>query len=352
LPHGAIDLKQRFTEVTVWLDGGKVYDLLSATYPPASFVMLWPFVGWGSFTVVRWLWGVSSLILIVVLIWQVWHLAQPRDRLEKVFFAAFVISLLSLRVTVGNGQLGLHIIVVLLPALLLLRRPNPSLLTDLTIASLMTLALVKLTFSAPFMWIIVLLTRRVRVTVFTVILYAILTLIADFVHPMSLIELIGAWLRSAGRTLSVDLGYANIHYLLRSMSASQWNSIASIILLVLLGIWLWRFGNHETYWIAVGLTGVFCRMWTYHNVYDDILIVPAMLAFWQLARQRKSPYNVLAGLMFVAFWLTATDFTGSGIHKAVPYWQFMIGLVWLAGMIYLGWEMYQRTSLRLAKETG
>ena len=43
---GAIDLKQRYHEVLAWFSGETVYgEIHTAVYPPASYTMLWPFLG-------------------------------------------------------------------------------------------------------------------------------------------------------------------------------------------------------------------------------------------------------------------------------------------------------------------
>ncbi len=46
-PTGAIDLKILHRLVQLWFVGQPVYpELPGALYPPASYAMLWPFLGW------------------------------------------------------------------------------------------------------------------------------------------------------------------------------------------------------------------------------------------------------------------------------------------------------------------
>ena len=60
---GAIDLMMFHTLVQRWFAGLPVYEELRiANLPPASYVMLWPLVGWLGPTAARWLWAITSLI--------------------------------------------------------------------------------------------------------------------------------------------------------------------------------------------------------------------------------------------------------------------------------------------------
>jgi hypothetical protein len=58
---GAIDLKQRYKEVRLLVEHKNPYEGPSATYPPASYLMLWPLIGWMKMQPVRWLWALTSI---------------------------------------------------------------------------------------------------------------------------------------------------------------------------------------------------------------------------------------------------------------------------------------------------
>src|SRR4051812_321838 len=63
---GAIDLRQRYAEVHHWFAGEPVYSQLkTAVYPPASYAILWPLVGWSSLPVARWFWAVTSVLAVL-----------------------------------------------------------------------------------------------------------------------------------------------------------------------------------------------------------------------------------------------------------------------------------------------
>jgi len=64
-PRGAIDLKQRYEEVQLWFSGKPVYGIPEmGTYPPATYTLLWPFLGWLTITQARWLWAATTILAL------------------------------------------------------------------------------------------------------------------------------------------------------------------------------------------------------------------------------------------------------------------------------------------------
>ena len=49
----------------------------------------------------------------------------------------------------------------------------------------------------------------------------------------------------------------------------------------------------------MGITGLFTRFWTYHGWYDDLLVLPAMIALYRIAKQGESSlgFDVMAGTL-------------------------------------------------------
>ena len=65
--HAAIDLKRFHICVHHWFSGSPVYGVLkSDEYPPASYAILWPLLGWLELTSARWFWAVTS---VAALLW-------------------------------------------------------------------------------------------------------------------------------------------------------------------------------------------------------------------------------------------------------------------------------------------
>ena len=63
--NGAIDLKFRHNDINRWFGGLPVYEDKDAIYPPASYLMLWPLLGWLTQDHARWLWAVTSLAAMI-----------------------------------------------------------------------------------------------------------------------------------------------------------------------------------------------------------------------------------------------------------------------------------------------
>src|SRR4029077_4662203 len=56
-PNGAVDLKNLHRLVAGWFAGHPLYqESRGALYPPATYIMLWPLLGWMSFSAARWFW--------------------------------------------------------------------------------------------------------------------------------------------------------------------------------------------------------------------------------------------------------------------------------------------------------
>ena len=64
-PLGAVDLRLRHGECQEWFDGVRIYQTrVDAVYPPASYLVLWPLLGWSSSAVVRVFWVLPTLLSI------------------------------------------------------------------------------------------------------------------------------------------------------------------------------------------------------------------------------------------------------------------------------------------------
>ena len=144
---GAIDLHQRYREVLAWFSGELVYgEINTAVYPPASYTMLYPFVGYDSFPFVRWLWAASTIVALVSLIYLLFRETKANTWLERSFIALMVLSMYATGQTIGNGQLTIHVLLLLVAGVVWMRRAT------ISTSVLMTLALIKPTLSLPFYW--------------------------------------------------------------------------------------------------------------------------------------------------------------------------------------------------------
>jgi hypothetical protein len=83
-PLGAIDLNLRYKEVHYWFIGKPVYEEFpDAVYPPASYAILWPFLGWLSLAHARWLWAVTSVITLAWFLYLIVKESGAKQPLEQ-----------------------------------------------------------------------------------------------------------------------------------------------------------------------------------------------------------------------------------------------------------------------------
>ncbi|MDJ0706496.1 MAG: glycosyltransferase family 87 protein [Leptolyngbyaceae cyanobacterium MO_188.B28] len=354
---GAIDLNQRYREVLTWFSGETVYgEVHTAVYPPASYVILWPFLGHGSFSLARWLWAISTVIALVVLICLLLKESNAYGWLERSFIALMVLSIYATSQTIGVGQLTIHVMVLLVAGLVC--RRYSTLLTSV----LMTLALIKPTLSLPFCWRTVFGSNRYRLILLIGLEYFFLAAIATCFQDGDLISLHADWLASGisgaewgssggggnkggnGFGFGIGTGYGNVHDWLGAAGLSHLNMPASLVILFGLGYWTYRYRTIDS-WLLIGVTSIVARLWTYHLVYDDLLILLPMIT---LFRMMKLPsigwfHQQMCG------WILAISLTAALIPASFrlrpPPWNYLFTggqtVVWLMMLLFLvyltGW---------------
>jgi len=305
---GAIDLKIFHEFVNGWFTGRPVYsEFTTANYPPASFVILWPLVGWLKITPARWLFAFSVVLSLAWLISVTIREVHAANLFEKILISFFVISIYPTAVTIGNGQLVIYVVALLLASILLLRRQPQSWRRDLTVAVLMTISLVKPTVSAPFFWLVLLLPNTLRPALLVLLFYSLLTVFAAHFQPYGFFPL----MRDAvdhclqGAAIQAEIhGYANFHSWLVAFGLKDLNVYVSLLILAGLGYWIYR-NRQADIWLLLGVTAIIARIWTHHPVYEDFLILLPMVSLIRIIR--RTPYadgsDVSAGGLLTIAWL-------------------------------------------------
>lgn len=334
-PVGAVDLMMRYDEVHGWFSGRPVYGGPNAGYPPASFVLLWPLLGWLELSPARWLWAVASAAALVWLIYLLIQDSGAETTLERVFVALIPLALYPTGATIGNGQLIVLLLPALVAALTRLQRQR-GWRDDLFAASLMLIALVKPSVSVPFFWILLFVPRTWRPAALVVAGYLALTLFAALFQDSSLIAILREWLAGVSGLASWG-GYANLHALLAALQLENWSLPASMFLLVALGAWIYRHREADP-WLLLGVTAFVTRFWTYHGWYDDLLILLPMIALFRVAKRSSDErQGVVAGIIFACTLLVML--APGGLYLLPPPWKtlYVIAqvLVWFVGLIFL-----------------
>jgi hypothetical protein len=333
----AVDLALRHREVHAWFAGQPVYrELKRAIYPPATYVMLWPFVGWLDLAPARWLWAVTALSALACLAYFAIRGSGATTPVERALAALLAIGMNATGMAVGNGQLILHVLVPLIAAAFLLRREPSRWGRDLAAVFLLLFSLVKPSISVPF-FPLVLLWGRVRVLLLVAAGYAALTLTAAWFQPGGILVLFSDWMK-LGLAESAGFGYANLHGWLGAVGLQRWDLPASFLALGALSAWVYRYRRADA-WLLIGVTALVARLWMYHQLYDDVLILLPMIALFRIAKRAVSPdgRDLLAGVLLAvttAAMLLPTRFSLSG-SPWQPLFSATHAVVWLAVLVFL-----------------
>jgi len=336
--NGAVDLKLRHQEVHDWFAGQPVYELRStAVYPPATYVLLWPFLGWLGLAPARWLWAVTSVAALGSLVYLTVRESSADTHLQSAFVALMGLAMNAMGVTIGNGQLALHILPALLCALLLLRRNRGEWHTRLLAVGLLLFALLKPTLSAPFLWMVLFAKGGLITMALASFGYLGLTVFAASFQEPTLAVLARRWVENA-TLVAAEGGYANLHTWLAYVGLQEWILWATLLVFLALGFWVYRHRKGD-FWILLGVTAVVARLSTYHRVYDDVLILLPMVALLLIARRATSSDNtrIAAGLLLAATVVSMLELARLE-NFAWPWSLIFTGghaLVWLAVLGFL-----------------
>ena len=353
---GAVDLKQRYVEIEYLFSGGNPYRKIgTAMYPPASYVMLWPFLGWLEIDAARWLWAISTIALLALLSYLTVHMSRVDTPLLRAFVAMLPISMYATGATIGNGQLPIHCLTALTIAIWLLQKTPRSWKEDSLIACLFLFALVKPALIAPFFLILLLRPGGIRPALMVGIAYAALTWFGSSFQELDTLQFFADWQKraatgvqwgnakasgaSGGTMPGVNIyGLTNVLGLLSAAGLGRWKLQAALLILAGLGMWI-CFYRKVDIWVLAGVTAFGDRFWMYHLWYDDLVLLLPMIALLRIVRQQSTAprRSWQAGILLVM--TAAFTLAPGGLYLFPPPWnQVYVGLqtlLWLTGLTFL-----------------
>jgi hypothetical protein len=145
--------------------------------------------------------------------------------------------------------------------------------------------------------------------------------------------------------------YGNIHSWLAVLGLKQWNVPASVVLLLSLGCWTYRY-RHADLWLLLGVTAIVARLWVYHRSYDDVLVLLPMITLFRIAKydSSKNGYDLLAGMILtfsvMAMFVPALMFVVPGWKSVLKNSQSVLPLTMLAFLLLWGWRTKNSSSWR------
>lgn len=338
---GAIDLKFLRTLTQRWFSGQSVYGESSgAMYPPTSFVIAFPFLGWVTFPQARWLWAGISVLALGWLIGLVVSASGANTRLEKIMIALIPLSMYATGAAIGNGQFITLIIPALGTGILWLRQAKLDWRQEFLAILFILLSLVKPTVSAPFFWIVLFATRRLRSAIGVVIGYLALTGFALSLQTDSPFYILTNWL-DGSLVIAAEMGSANFSLGLAWLGLESWILPGAGLMLFALGIWVWFYRTSDL-WVLMGVVAIVARLWVYHWWFDDLLIIFALVALYRIAKQGEMENNnaVVAGGLFIG--LLVFSLAPGGLYLFPSPWNTVYSIVqviiWLLTLLFLGYQ--------------
>ena len=300
----AIDLHFRYQEVSAWFAGAAVYPSFpDAMYPPVTYLVLWPFLGWMGWPAARTSWIALSLLGALGLSFLFVRESGARGGWERLLAFSIVPAAYGTAITIDLGQLGIFVLLAICTSVLVAVR-SEGLPEDAAAAFLFVFALAKPTIGAPFYWLLLFLPRRARPALLAAAGYVLATVVAVMAQPFPPSELLAGFLHNVrGQTL-MGGGYGNLQDLLGARHLPGFGPFVGGAVTALLGLFVYLRRRADP-WVLLGLTGLVTRMLAYHRIYDDILVLFAFAALMRLAfagesqRLRTTAGAVLALLFAV-----------------------------------------------------
>jgi Glycosyltransferase family 87 len=341
-PHAAMDLLSRRAEVRAWFVGEPVYGHIeSARYPPATYAMLWPLLAWTTPMAARYLWAIVVVASSAALIALLLRAAEARSVETRLLVVLTVASSQALSYSLAVGQLTVPTVALALAGVVLACRRPSNAVRQAGAALLLLAALVKPTLTAPLFWVALLAAANPAAGLAAGGGYALVTLVAARFQALPLPALIAAWL-AANRTAGNSRGYGDLESWLRGSAVDSWIPAVSLLLLAALGGWMWRHRRRDPWWL-MAVCAVVARVWTYHQLYDDILVLVPMAYLLRIVgdekRSRRRRFAAGAALLFA--WLPflaparflLLPMTAEGVLDGVrtASWLLMLGVLLAAG---------------------
>ncbi len=338
---GAVDLRLRYIEVHHWFAGVPAYgehEEVPSAYAPAAFAILWPFLGWLSFSGARWVWALTSVAAIVATILAFLRGSMANSPIERALIAALVVGTYPVGATIGNGQLALHVLACTIWSVLWIACHGTG-IRRFVVVPLVVFSMVKPSSALPFLIVALFLPGGLLPILISAVVYVGLTFFAAAYQPADLISLLRGMSAETNHLahFTGTLHYANVHAWLAGLGLNR--SLMPVSIVVLLLFTAWVFLNRKAdIWLLMGVSAIVTRMWTYHRWYDDVLILVPLIALFRLMKANSASSSTI--MPEILFWSGIATMLAPGglyilpglISRLYTGWE---SLLWLAYLLFL-----------------
>ena len=327
-PDGPIDLLMLHNLIRQWFAGVPFYEDRGGIHPPGVFLLLWPLYGWGSEIATRWVYALATAIAAAGFGRLLLREAGFANPWERGLIAILVVGSYPAAVTIGNGQTTFFLLLAALAGVLVCLRQPPGAARDAVLTGLFLVALIKPNLTLPFFWVIAFTRGWVRPAALAIGGYLLATVASVALHGVTLADLpsmIAAWYQRSDHGL-VSTGYGNVHAWLGALGLKAWILPASGLIFALHGLWAWRHRGTDL-WVLLGVAAIVARIWGYHRVYDDLLLIFPLIALLRLAHGEPRRGEAWALFLLGAAALAApiTPILAHATWTLVAVWLLQLG---------------------------
>ncbi len=338
--NGANDLLLLRQWIIDWFEGKPIYSYILF---PATFPTLWPITGWLSIEATRWLWLGLYAVALWVLVRILKSGAVIRDGKETMLLALFVLTIYPTGVTIGNGQMALLLLPAVVAGLIISRDGSLTPWRRAAAVALLIFSSSKLPVTAPFFLILMISLKDLKTMTAVGLSYIALTFFSLSFRKMSIPEFTSRWTNETPSVVTVG-GHGNIHHFLSPLGIDNFLLPSSALILAALAVWIYKFRKTD-FWVQLGVAALTARFWTYHRLYDDLLIIIPMAAVLRLLRNGGLSENERAAGS-VIFAVSVVSFLVPGFFLQFPdpwgaLFQGVQTIVWLSLLAFLLYYAYR-----------
>lgn len=195
----------------------------------------------------------------------------------------------------------------------------------------------KLPVTAPFFLILIISLKDLRTMTMVGASYVFLTFFSLSFRDINILEFASKWTNETPHVVTVG-GHGNIHHFLAPLGINNMLLPSSALMLAALAVWIYKFRKTD-FWVQLGVAAIIARFWTYHRLYDDLLIIIPMAAVLRLLRNGGLSVNE-RGAASVIFAASVVSFLIPGFFLQLPHpWGVLFQggqmVIWLSLLAFL-----------------
>lgn len=293
----------------------------SGGYPAWAFFSGFIFFPPIPFELTRWYHALLNAISLVILAIFAYQIGKPYGKLKAWFTVVACLSIGTHTTTLGNGQYGI-IVNALLIVMFWLLQSNANISAGLILG----LALLKPNISALY-FLIPIIKKRINAVIACCLYIAVSSSIIGIIVKVSPIYMIEKVVNVS--QYYVDSGYSGINVLLKfGINPLLATILLAIIATVVTFGLFYLFQDCSLLFLFAIASGI-GRLWTYHLIYDNVMLVFLLLAIIELNFKKPNRFNILILILLCLTLLLPSRISDSS------YAQIFQTIIWCTSLSYI-----------------